>query len=296
MFLFKNSVILEVQARFYFVTLPFIIISIAYVMSKWNFLNIIKSPQRNITISLIIIIIVALIHIDNHYALNPVSKLSMRRRIVSQLTTNLDYIRKNITFGDYIGNDNIKEIQFLNTNFTQQDKILFFFHAKGIYVKPKLYQNTKSGVSILYTSGDQKQILSKFQKLGISYLCLESKSVVSLNNAFGAMVADITTPIFEPGFFAKHFIPLENNISDMYVYRINYDEIKNENEITFNSNKIEKTGFYKFIYKSIKNRINNEKLVRIDLNPYKLEKLLEEYEKYFPQKTLDSWLPKVKHY
>jgi len=286
MFTFKSSISLGVNTRFHYVAFPFIVVAIVCLMSKWNIFGLIRSSLNASILSYIIIFISIFIYLDNSWFIPPQSKVRMQRKIQNQIRNKINYVLGYRDLNFYLGFKNVEKIKFLNANLTRQDKVLYFFHAQGIYTKPILYQNTKSGMSILYTSGNQKTIMNKLREKGIEYIAVDMKWAITSNSPFGIMVADITTPIFEPEFFSKHFIPLEYQVPDLYVFKINYDGIINENEIINNISEIKKTGFYDVIYRSIKRNIRNEKLIRIDLNPYKAETLLNEYEAFYSGKSI----------
>jgi hypothetical protein len=286
---FKSSISLGVNARFHFITFPFIVIAIVCLMSKWNIFGLIQSSLNISILSYIIIFISIFIYLDNSWFIPPQSKVRMQRKIQNQIRNKINYALGYRDMNFYLGFKNVEKVKFLNANLTRQDKVLYFFHAQGIYTEPILYQNTKSGMSILYTSGDQKVIMNKLREKGIEYLSVDMKWAITSNSPFGIMLADITIPIFEPRFFSKHFIPLENLVPDLYVFKINYNGITNENEIINNISKIKKTGFYDVIYRSIKRNIRNEKLIRIDLNPYKAETLLNEYEAFYSGKAIVTY-------
>ncbi len=163
---------------------------------------------------------------------------------------------------------------YFNENFTEKDKILFLFLEQGIYSKPSLYQPTTVGsASIIYRSENKTTIMNKLKKIGINYLCVDNKFGHIGNNPYRSMVADITTPIFEPDFFSKHFIPIYSEISNFSMFKINYNGLENTDRIKDNCEEIKKTGFYDLIYGSISRNQNK----RIMSNPYSVETLLIKY-------------------
>lgn len=274
--LFKNSVRLGGYARFHFVVLPFIITSITYVISKRS----LRGYGKYFMPYLIIVIAVFML-IKGNLFLYPEFKI--KKRFIAREIDLENYLKATAS-----SINTVSKVKFLNANFTREDRILYFYHAQNIYTKAQLYQNTKPFVSILYTSSNQKIIMNKLSKLGISYLCIDNKWPISANNPFTAMVADITTPIFEPDYFAKHFIPLKTNIPDMYLFKINYSGIKDIDKIRDNRESVEKVGFYKLIYRAMKENVYDKNLIRIKLNPYSAETLLNKYGAFYSRKVTGS--------
>jgi hypothetical protein len=276
--LIKNSFPGTVNERFHWVVWPVVIILITYVMSKLSlwitalFNNygtskkIVKNKSGLIVNIIYIIILVFYILFSYKF----VDKFIIRDFTILKIP----FITKKINLKQFLGENKISKIEYLNENFDKKDRILYMFHSQGIYSKPLLYQPTSTSTSIVYRTNNQLIIMDKLKKLGINYFCLDNKWGI-VNDPFLSMVADITTPIFEPDFFAKHFIPISTNIRNFYVFKINYDGIKDIESLRTNCLKILHTGYFDFIYRAISRDINT--ITKIPSNPYPVESLLERY-------------------
>jgi hypothetical protein len=276
--LVKNSFPGNVNERFHWVVWPVVIIIITYVMSKFslwiaslfNNYGTSKKIEKNKSGLIVNIVYISLlvIYILSSYKL-------AEKLIINDLTKfKIPFITKNINLKQFLGENKISKIEYLNKNFDKKDRILYMFHTQGIYSKPLLYQPTISPTSIVYRTNNQLIIMNKLKKLGINYFCLDNKWGLG-NDPFLSMVADITTPIFEPDFFAKHFIPISTNIRNFYVFKINYDGIKDIESLRSNCLRILQTGFFDLIYGAISRDIHI--ITKIPSNPYPIESLLERY-------------------
>lgn len=188
----------------------------------------------------------------------------------------LAYITKKINLNDYLYSRKVNISEYLNSRFTSEIKILYFFHASGIYIKPQLYQaSSTSVVSVIYDN-DVQRAMKTLKKEGINFLIVDNQWSVTANNPFLSLVADITTPIFEPDFLSKHFILQETNIPQFYVFEINYEGIEDKEEIVKNFEKITQAGFFRFINDALVN--NNKEVIKIKSNSYLTSSLLEKYQ------------------
>jgi len=187
------------------------------------------------------------------------------------------FVSKRTTLMQYLDKRIISVTNYLNSNFTKENKIIYLFREFGIYCEPELYQASRVGAaSIIYRTADKEVILEKLNNIGIEYLCVDARYGIN-EDMIECRLADITTPIFEPNYFTKHFVPVCNSldINNFYLFKINYSGLVSQDMINKNFEQINKTGFFEFLYKAIDNNIRIG--VPLENNPYDANVLLSSY-------------------
>lgn len=213
-------------------------------------------------------------------------ELTDRKEVFS---SQFSYLMKKNNFAHYLGVRETKINNFFNTNFGKNEKILYFFHAQGIYAKPFLVQaNSIALTSIIYRSQDSQLIMKKLKSNGIKYLCVDNKWLIVGNDPASAMIADLNSVIFSPIFMSTYFVPVESGIKELYFFKINYNGSQTQKEIEKNFEEINKTGFFRFFYKSL--FLNTDEILELKSNPNDIEKLKQEYKliekKIYPYEIL----------
>jgi hypothetical protein len=281
LFLVKKSVAIKYgYSRFHWEIMPVVVTLIIYVISKLsrrlvstfkNFKTLNKSG-KNISAFITNSIFFSILIVS--FIISVYSMKSLFRH--DEFNRKLLFIGRRINLKKHLGERYASIAMYFNDNFTERDKILFLFYEQGIYSKPSFYQPTKIGsASIIYRSRNKTTIMKKLKEIGINYLCVDNLFGSIGNNPYRSMVADITTPIFEPDYFSKHFIPIYSEISNFCMFKINYNGLEDTNDIKDNCEKIKKTEFYDLIYDSISRNI--KKTTRIMSNPYSKDTLLIKY-------------------
>lgn len=186
------------------------------------------------------------------------------------------FAAKKINFKHYLNDRNVYISQFLNDNFSDSDKMIYFFLPRGIYAKPMLYGSTFVGVvTEMFMIDNPELILKDWEKEGLGYLILDNVSGVSAFNVNMNIVADVSMPIFEPDFFTKHFIPLRTDLPQFFLFKIDYRGLDAQ-EAKKNFQKISLTGFFRFMHKSLNE--NQKNLLVFESAGYSAKELLKKYQ------------------
>lgn len=260
-----------VNARFFLSYAPLIIVLISAVLTEFN-----PRLSRKALVSLFIAVF-----IGSSLVLSASATASYLRSF-DDVGRKIDYLLRRTDLGSYLTRRQVDISRELNNKLRKGDKVLYLFAAKGIYIEADLFQPTYvNGASVIYSSSDKSFIMSKLKEMGIGYLCVDNGwERVSGDDPFRAIVADITSPLFEPVFFAGHFIPVSLMEPGFYLFRIDYPGITDHKAYRENYYKISESGFFDFIYRSITD--NRGKLIRINSNPYSIKTLYETYMNAFP--------------
>jgi len=169
-----------------------------------------------------------------------------------------------MSLGDYVGPALAERWRFLNERFGPDEKILYLFRAMCAYARPKLYQpNVVGAATVVYASTDPDAILGKLRRLGIRYLCLDN---------------DVASPIFEPQFFVRHFVPIKDPIDNFFLFEIDYDGINDEGRLEANAEAIAATGFFDLLRDSLAR--HGERAIEVPSNPYRIKSLMRAFEKW----------------
>ena len=205
-------------------------------------------------------------------------------------STQFHYLAGTSTLGEFLGTEASAKYDFLNRTLTTEDKIIYFFKAQSIYAKPIFYQPTiTESASIVCRTKDANVILSALNKLGVGYLVFDAVYPLSPDNAGMPLIADATSPIFEPLFFARHFVPMPHAPANFYLFKINYSGLRQADILAANEKIITESGFYDRIYWPLK--AYNPVMLKLRSNPYSPDELLRAYESFRMQNVLQSHIP-----
>lgn len=177
------------------------------------------------------------------------------------------FLSRKINLGDYLGRRLAAKAAVLNESVPENERLFYFFSIERVYIKAPQLQSIMAGAPSIYRS-DAAAIMRALQAAGVGYLCFDYMP---------CFPADIVSPVFEPEFFAGHFEFMETGLHKFYLFRINYDGIGGSRRGA-NICKIAESGFYSLLYSELKKYEGYK--YKLKTNPYPVEKLLHEYEKF----------------
>ncbi|MBI4594966.1 MAG: hypothetical protein HY730_01140 [Candidatus Tectomicrobia bacterium] len=271
-----------VNSRFLWISVPFLLSLLTYIMnrtSEWM-----ESHQAGRDTSSLWCAILAkrglifstLIVVSLFYITTQSLEILTSKHI---LPRKWEFFTGRIDLRGYLGNRYAAIIEFLNGNFNSLDRVLYLFRVfPGIYSQPELHAPIWIGsAAIIYRSLDKTVIMDKIKEMGLGFMCLDNRFELSANQPWWPIVSEVVTPIFEPEFFARHFVPLETRVPKFYCFRIDYEGLTAQSKIEANFDDISATGFFHLIYESINK--SAPEMIHVKANPYSPETLLSHYEK-----------------
>ncbi|NLO91131.1 MAG: hypothetical protein GX410_03955 [Elusimicrobia bacterium] len=183
---------------------------------------------------------------------------------------NAAFLARRTTLASYLGRSTADKVSFLNSVLGEGDRVFYIFNIQRVYTKPQLLQAVITGAPSIYLT-DSGLIMSELRKAGINYLCFDYMTCCP---------GDVISPIFEPGFFARHFEYVDTGLPNFFLFRIRFDGLSSS-QYGANICKIASGGFYSLLYTEAHRYAGLKK--KIKANPYPVEKLLNEYEKFGAQ-------------
>ena len=204
--------------------------------------------------------------LTNWYALGLPAWLTLRQRNVPYLTGQTD-------LATYIGRRHARQAAFLNAMFDEDDHILHLFRDLGIYVEPRLHQASETGfASIIYRCRDPGTIVHTLLARGIRRLTVDTGYYGEIaGNPCEATVQDIATPLFEPSFFVRHFIPVETGLDDFFLFRISERALDGE-RLAVNRRTIAASGLLDLFHAAL--AMHGATADGLRGNPYSIRKLM----------------------
>ena len=281
--LFPNSIRGTLYARFQWAALPAVVLSIAYVLSlaAARFRPAGDGPGISARVAQLglrfappaVMIVATLFFTVRSVRIQSVSAIG------DHLMHRVSFITGKMDLASFLGRQ-ATITQYLNGQVSPSDSILYLFFPQGMYSRPTLQEAVLSGVgqaNLLYRSTDKGEIMDRLRSMGIDYLCVDNESGIDPADPARAMVADITSPLFEPEFFARHFVPLKTGIQDLYLFKVTYEAITGGDAVQANFRDVDRTGFFHLMYESL--TANPEQVVSLPANPYSSDVLRGEYER-----------------
>lgn len=180
------------------------------------------------------------------------------------------FLSRKIDLGDYLGRRLVSKAAVLNELVPSNERLFYFFSIERVYIKAPQLQSIMAGAPSIYRT-DAAAIMRALEAAGVGYLCFDYMP---------CFPADIVSPVFEPEFFAAHFELIETGLHKFYLFKINYDGIGGSRRGA-NICKIAESGFYSLLYSELKKYEGYK--YKLKANPYPVEKLLNEYEKFGAQ-------------